>query len=391
MVDLDLFLAFLLMALLFLRQIYIIKQPNKLNYAPLTVGIGGIGSVVHFIMQPDTQNIVITLKESSFPLLVSLLLYIVMNILHQTQKTENSRTQNEFTKTLVSQVTLMKEYMLELEARMNNNREEERKAQLDLKEKFTEMEKLYKNISVSFEHFTNVQLPDLDNVVHKHIDMFRISEQDHYNQVKILLSKAIQSRTDISDDIALMKTNIDDMKNISQIISKEITEDTIVKLSGTINAFEKQLITLKTHTEGVTTSLSEGENILSDIRQQSEMVMKQMLLSAKKMDEVESQNDGIHDVYSPLKELIHDIEIIKADYVKSQSQLSVIAQELKISEKEQIDAMKNHIETLSSELARKIDDSLDKLHEHYHIADEDITSSVQILAKKAQLQKGYSS
>ena len=34
-------------------------------------------------------------------------------------------------------------------------------------------------------------------------------------------------------------------------------------------------------------------------------------------------------------------------------------------------------------------ESLEKLHEHYHIAEEDITKSVQILTKKAQLKKGY--
>jgi len=47
------------------------------------------------------------------------------------------------------------------------------------------------------------------------------------------------------------------------------------------------------------------------------------------------------------------------------------------------------MEALITNLTKKIDDSLEKLHEHYHIASDDITQSVQILAKKAQLQKGY--
>jgi hypothetical protein len=65
---------------LFLRQISILKQPNKINYAPLMVGIGAIGSVIHFIIHPDASNVIMLLRESFFPLLVALLFYIVMNI-----------------------------------------------------------------------------------------------------------------------------------------------------------------------------------------------------------------------------------------------------------------------------------------------------------------------
>jgi hypothetical protein len=84
-----------------------------------------------------------------------------------------------------------------------------------------------------------------------------------------------------------------------------------------------------------------------------------------------------------------DIEAIKADYVKAQSQLSTISREFKEVENQQMEDMKKEIEALSTTLSAKIDSSLLKLHEHYHIAEEDITDSVKILAKKAQQQKGY--
>jgi len=89
MYESDLLLAFSFMALLFLRQISILKQANKINYAPLMVGIGAISSIVHFIIFPDQKEISLLLRESLLPLLVSLLLYIVMNILHQTQQTQS--------------------------------------------------------------------------------------------------------------------------------------------------------------------------------------------------------------------------------------------------------------------------------------------------------------
>ncbi|MCK9492223.1 MAG: hypothetical protein M0Q24_09035, partial [Sulfurimonas sp.] len=74
MFDNDLLLAFVFMAILFLRQISILKHPNKINYAPLMIGVGAISSVVHFIIHPDVTNVILLLRESFLPLLVSLLL-----------------------------------------------------------------------------------------------------------------------------------------------------------------------------------------------------------------------------------------------------------------------------------------------------------------------------
>jgi len=410
MFDNDLLLAFAFMALLFLRQISILKQPNKINYAPLMIGIGAISSVVHFIVHPDATDVILLFRESFFSLLVALLLYIVMNILHQTQQRESALLQDEFTKALISQVTQLKEFVSELETRMVTNQQEDRQAQEDVREKFKkdiktldtieinqgrfmdkfdEMQRWHENVSKEFEHFTTIQMPELDNVVHKHIDILRVAEQEHYNKLTNILQKAVQNRNDISEDIDELKKNLSSMKAISDDIAKSITKHTLQQLSGVTQAFEKQIQALKAHSESVRTSLYEGENTLIGIREQSEMIMKQMILSSKKMAELESKNSSLHDIYSTIKSLVADVENIKADYVKSQSQLSIIAKDIKISEAEQIDAMKVQIGSMSEILTQKIDDSLEKLHEHYHIAGEDITQSVQMLTKKAQLQKGY--
>ncbi len=410
MFDSDLLLAFSFMAILFLRQIFILKQPNKINYAPLMIGIGAIGSVVHFIIHPDATDIILLLRESFFPLLVALLLYIVMNILHQTQETQTARTSEEFIQALIVQVTELKEFMSELEHRISASKQEDLKSQNEIREKFSqdlkaldaiqvnqskfldkfdELDSWHDGVSHAFEEFSTKQLPELDNVVHKHIDIFRISEQEHFNYIKALLNKAIQNRGDMAEDLDEIKVKLTGMKTISDDIARSITKQTLEQLSGVTHAFEKQIVSLKSHTEGVSTSLYEGENRLVGIREQSEMIMKQMVLSSQKMDELKSKNDGLHDIYSTAKELVRDIELIKADYVKSQSQLASIAKEMKFSEEDQMESLKNHVELLSETLTEKIEESLTMLHEHFHIAEADISQSVQILAKKLQVKKGY--
>ena len=410
MFESDLLLAFAFMAVLFLRQISILKQPNKINYAPLMIGIGAISSVVHFMIHPEAIDTLLILRESFFPLLVSLLLYIVMNILHQTQQTMHARTQHEFTKELIEQITQLKEFTSELEKKMIINQDEDRLAQKETRdkfkqdikaldtiqinqgkflEKFDDMSSWHKNVTKAFDDFTNVQLPSLDDVVHKHIDILRVAEQDHFNKVKATLEKAVQSRCDMSEDMDNMKENLENMSHISTNISNSITKHTIEQLSEVTKPFEKQILSLKSHTESVNTSLYESEKKLSDIKDKSEMIMKQMILSSNKMNVLETQSSSLHDVYSDIQELIKEMEAVRSDYVKSQSQLTMIVKELQASKDEDIDGLKEQMETLSANLSAKIDKSLEKLHNHYHIANEDISKSVQFLAKQSQVKNGY--
>ena len=410
MFDSDLLLAFAFMGILFLRQIVILKRPNKINYAPLMIGIGSIATLVHFIIHPESKDILLIVRESLFPLLVSLLLYIVMNILHQTQLSENARTQEEFIKVLVQEITQLKEFIVEIETKMTLAQQAELQAQEEIRkqfkedvnaldtiqanqtkfiDKFDDMNKWHEAVSKSFEYFTEVQLPELDNVVHKHIDILRVAEQDHYNKLNMLLHKAVASRGNISEDIDTLKESLSSMKNISDDIAKTIVQHTLSQLSGVTKSFESQIIGLKSHTESVSTSLTEGESTLSNIRTQSELIMKQMILSASKMKELEEQNSGLHDVYSTLKEIVKDVEAVKSDYVKAQAQLSGISIDLEKSKDEQVLEMRKKIDSLSESLSRKIDESLEKLHEHFHITEGEISPSVQILAKRAQLKSGY--
>jgi len=411
MLDSDLILSFIFMFLLFIRQISILKQPNKINYAPLMLGIGAISSIVHFIIHPDITDFILLFRESSLPLLVALFLYIVMNIIHQNQEAESSKNNDRFSKELVAEIMHLKEFISDLENKIYLGNIEDRKAQQEIMikfsqdikaldnikinqskflNKFDEMELWHKNVSKEFEKFITEQMPELDNVVHKHIDILRIAEQDHYNKLKAVLEYAVESRSDITEDMQEMKNNLDSVKDIADNIANSITQSTLEKLSNVTQSFENQILSLKSHSEGIETSLSEGENTLSTIRSESEIIMKQMILSSNKMSEVQEQNSGLHNIYTTIKELMIDIEAIKGDYVKSQSQLSVISRELQKTENEQFDMMKIQIDSLSELLITKMDDSLERLHEHYNIADEDISPTLQELTKRVQSKKSYS-
>lgn len=410
MLSFDFMISFAFMALLFLRQVYILKQPNKINYAPLMLSIGFIATIVHFITSPESVELSESFKESLQPLLVSLILFIIMNIMHQTQQSENAKNQENFVKALASELLDLKHFISELEKRMNEAQQQDRSVQQQMLDKFKKdlsaLEKIQSNqmkfvnmfkdvensltdVKKEYKYFSEVQVPELDGVMHKHIDILRVAEQDHYKNLKSVIDKDKANQLELIQELDNVKESVGAIKNISHEIANSVVKHTLSQLSEVTRSYEKQISHLKAHSEGIKTSLSEDDTLLTNIRSQSELLLKQITLISKKMTEYEEKQIRFGAVYKSLEALVSDIESIKSDYVKAQAQLSTISMELLETKDKKVHEMKKNLDDLSESLSKKIDESLEKLHEHYHIAKEDISQSVQILAKKAQLHKGY--
>jgi len=396
----DFIIAFIVMGILFLRQIVILKRPNKINYAPLMLGIGAISSIVHFIMHTQNTDTLLLVRESFFPILLALILYVIMNILHQTQESQLARTQDEFIKNLLLQINQLKNFLLDIEKRMAYSREEDKKAQKEIRENFIEdikaldiiqlnqikliekfetMENISKDVSKSFNYFSEVKLPELDNIVHTHIDILRVAEQDHYKKLQDLLNESLDRKLDFTDNMNELKAKLNELKTMAGNISQDIVSQTSSKLSALTKAFENEIILLKSHANSMDTTLSESENRLLNVKNQSEIIIKQMILSAKNMHKLESKTAELPKIFSQFNKLMEDIEAIKSDYVKSQAQLSNI---LKTLESSTIDEF--------SKMGERVESSLEKLYEYCVKNETTKAQNVNLLAKKAQLKKGYS-
>lgn len=411
MFSIDLIIAFVFMTLLFIRQLTIAKQSNKISYAPLMVGIGGIAGVLHFVLYSQTNNLPLLMRDSFLPFLIALIFYLVMNVLHQTQEREKSKQNMQMQLNLRKEMQQLKEFVAEIETKIILSEQDDKVVKGNLREhfkqdvksietimhnqerfleKFDELETWHQNTNKSLETFTTVKLPELDSTVHEHIRLLRVAEQEHFNKIIIALQKATDKKTDFKEEFAVVVRAMDDIKGLSRVISDSIVEHTLRQIAGVTKAFENQLLGLKSHAEALNTALYEDENRLGVIKNHSEMIMKQMVLSSNKMMELQERSGSLDTLYTTMKTLVEDVEAIKADYTKSQAQLDSLVQDIRNSEDEHLIAMKMQVDNLSQTLTRKIEESLDKLHEHYHIASEDITQSVKVLARKAQMTKGYS-
>ncbi|MEN4045278.1 hypothetical protein [Sulfurimonas sp. NWX367] len=217
----DLLIAFIVMGILFLRQIAILKRPDKINYAPLVLAIGVIATLVHFILHTQYADILLLVKESLFPLLFALILYVIMNIFHQTQQSQ----------------------------------------------------------------FMKMQLAQLESIIHADRDIQRVEEQN-------------------------------------------IVLETSNKLSALIKDFESEILLLKSHAGSINTTLSESEAKLLNVKNQSEMIIKQIVLSVKNMQELEKTTASFPKIFSQLNSVIQEIEAIKSDYITSYKELENLLKRL---------------------------------------------------------------
>lgn len=401
MFAMDLLSAYVLMALLFLRQMSISKHSNKINYAPLILSIGALFAIIHFILYIQEDNFVEVLKQSASSILPSLFLYMIVNVINQAQKNEEEQSKREFSSSLASKISQMKEYIDVLEDKVAQMREDENltlfKIREDIKNDLLAQKHIQEN-QVTFMQQLEVvlvrqnevvktlqQLPELDQVMHNHIDLLRIAEQDHFNRIKKAFDQADDNRCNLKEEIADVKEEMHQLKSLSQDVAQKIIDATLAELSDVTLAFQKQLNTLRAQSEGVSTSLFEGENILSSARSKSEMLLKQIVLSLNNMKTVEENTRMLSSVYLPIKNLLSEIEFIKADYQSAYQELGVLAKNFVVTEKEQLQVMRERVEELSEKLVEKIDASLEKLHSHYHIASSELSPTVSELSKKAKL------
>ena len=400
MFDSDLLIAFFVMALLFIRQIMILKEAHKINYAPLILGIGAIGSITHFMLHPDSSDHVLILRESLFPMLVAIILYVIMNILHQTQLSFDARKREELSVVLAQEITGLKSFIVELENRMATAQQQTLQTQEEVRNKFVEdiaalstieanqknfFEKLsqvevwHDDVKKSFVYFSEEQLPKLDDVVHKHIDILRISEKDHYNKLQELLKKAVESRFGIADDIAQLHQKLDQLKMLAKNVSNDIVRESTAELRDVVKDFESEMLLLKSNAGVVSTSLHESETTLSHIRSQSELIMKQMLLSSKKMDEITDKSSNTAEFLHSFELLLDDVEKTKREYGQVQMQLSELINKFSIERDENF-----------TQLSQKIDMALKELQEQLEQYKESVHAKTTLLAKQAQVQNSYS-
>ncbi len=400
MLDIYMYISFFLMGIIFLRQIAIYKQPNKINYAPLILGIGAIASVLHFIIADESHSLLFVIKGSFIPFLVALMLFVIMNIMHQTQHAEEKKMQQESTQLLLGRLGELEEALDSLEHNMQEYAlQEERtreafskKLNEDLEklsellhnqhrfmDRFSELEKWHTQLQELFINFTEFKLPELERVVHSHIEMLQISNKEHFERIQSYLEAVLGTRETIAKELQAVVHETESIRQASQKISNEIIQTVQKALHQSVQNTQQELQMLKSHLEALQTSLRESEQSLIRIKEHTHEAMDEIdetlqTLHAEKAVQQE-MTKGLHTLEKELQD-------VALEYARVTKELALEVENLLVSRKQLQEESKEFVERL----AKRLDEVLQKQEKSSSSDNLDVQESLQLLAKQIQMQ-----
>ncbi len=401
MLDLYTYTSFIFMALIFLRQISIYKKPDKINYAPLLLGIGAIASIIHFIISPETQDLLFTFKSALIPFLVSLMLFIVANILHQSQTVQNERIKTEFIQALIEQIAQLKSFTANLEERMNEyaqnettlrqefianfNRDIETLAKLLENQKtfmknFEETKKWHAQLSELFINFTEFKLPELDSIVHKHIDMLRISEAEHYEKLSRFLHETLGNKDEIKKEMQTLKERIQTLSTLKEQIAQEIIKNVSHTFAKTSENLQKEFTHLMTSAQMLQTLLKEDEKRLIDIKMQTKSVLEETSLLFERFESFEKEKALFESERQKVSLLLEKMQTFHTTSLQTLHTLTTMTQEQHKRQQEQLEQFRSDMERFFEQIEEKLQLNTP--------LSENISENLKLLAKKTQMSKG---
>jgi hypothetical protein len=241
----------------------------------------------------------------------------------------------------------------------------------------------------NFENFTTKELPDIDQVIHRHIDMLRISEQDHHNKTKDAISNIQKEHISIENELVNLQHSVNSLLPSFKEITTTVVAHTSKELNILFSHYDKEMQNLRAQSQSLSLLMSENENTISNSKDQSSLLLKQIVLSSNRMEELLNLTPNLEAIFTPIEKVKKEIDAIRKDYVRARINLDGVSESMQEKEMQQFSLMSEEIKSLSEVLRSQIESSLEELHKTYHLAQNEISTSVKELTLKAQMAKSY--
>lgn len=165
------------------------------------------------------------------------------------------------------------------------------------------------------------------------------------------------------------------------------------ELDKIVNDFSRHLQSLGSKSETIITSLMENDALLKGSREQSELIMKQMVLSSKQMKEMTSHSKELSDSMIPLTHLFDSAQSLYNEFVHAKGKLNELIITLESFEHQEYRSIRNTLEEVASEAIGQMKLLLEQIHTKEIQPKESLslieTKNVQELASKVKLHKSY--
>lgn len=398
---------------IFWRQLTVLKLQGKINYAPLVLIIGAVSSISLFIFSSHEGELKSDIQYALLPLLIALIFYTVIYLMVQFKINRTELKQAEQERLLLSFSSDIKEHLDILDEKLSAIASTDEKTfdavQMALKNEFSvfrqlsaQQEKLSQKLEEMYvqeesalsniQKFISKDVLDLDTVVHRHIDLLRIAEQEHFNKLHALLGEMAESSaaSDNKELLALVKEHLRSAEQAVQSSVAEIADEAKEQLKETAQKMAGGLENSKQLSEALMLSLQEYEMKMQELNKQGSKLLQKSDTIHESMEDTYAQSQKVRPVYTSLNELVSRLMDIYAEYKHAKKELHILASELGNAEERHFEIMDRKIDALGEDMHAKIDASLKELQTHYHFAENEVSSTVKTLAAKAQMKKSYS-
>ncbi|MFA6630542.1 MAG: hypothetical protein WCS55_12350, partial [Sulfuricurvum sp.] len=136
------------------------------------------------------------------------------------------------------------------------------------------------------------------------------------------------------------------------------------------------------------TALLENDALLRGSREQSELIMQQMVLSSKQMREITSQSKELSDALKPLSRLFVSAETLHEEFMNAKGKLAELIVTLESYERQEYRSIRQSLEEVASEVTAQLQLLSHTLRQKESSPLID-AKNVQELASKVKLQKSY--
>lgn len=397
---------------MFWRQLQGFKQGQKINYAPLSLIVGMISAISLFVFSSGEGDLKQDIQYSLFPLLLSLIFYMVMYLVYQVKINDTKLQEKENEQQLKVFLSYLQEYFSVLDEKLsaiiNTDQKTLDAVQMALKNELSvfsqlsskqdiivqKIEQMYaqeENSLTEIQKFLEKDMLDLDKVVHRHIDILRIAEQEHFNKLNAAVQK-LQTGSSTEPLQQLLKALTIQVEQSEQKLHDRLSgvaQEFGAQLQSQLKSMDNALKHSKQLSETLYLSTQEYEVKLQELHKQATLLLQKSDTIHESMEDTYNQSQKVRPVYNSLNELISRLMDIYGEYKVAKKELQTLAQELGDVEQKHFNIMDEKIDALGEDIHAKIEASLIELKEHYHIADSQINNTVKTLAAKAQMQKSY--
>jgi hypothetical protein len=165
------------------------------------------------------------------------------------------------------------------------------------------------------------------------------------------------------------------------------------ELDKIVHDFSHHLQSLGAKSETIVTSLMENDALLKGSREQSELIMQQMVLSSKQMKEMSVHSKELSDSLLPLSRLFDSAQSLYNEFVHAKGKLNELIITIESYEHQEHRSIRQNLEEVASEAIAQMKLLIDQIHAKEVPLKESLalieTKNVQELASKVKLHKSY--